>query len=176
MSEAQYPLEQLVIIKQKKLEEAEKVLRDKKNALLKEEEKLAKVEEERNQVKDHKHAKLTQLREVLDAGTTSDKIVQMRGYLKLVDEQLKQKEQKVKEQKKNVEAAEKQVEIARQDMVKRQQDIEKLASHRKEWDKETLKAMEHKESLEGDEMGSAMHTIRKKERNRKGSQDSKKKK
>lgn len=168
MAEPNYPLEQLVIIKQKKLEEAEKVLREKKNALLKEEEKLAQVEAERDQVKDHRFAKLTQLREVLDEGTTSDKIVQMRQYLKVVDEQLKQKEQKVKEQQKLVEAAEKQVELARKDMVKRQQDIEKLAIHRKEWDKEMHALAEHKESLEGDEMGSAMYSAKKREQKKKG--------
>ncbi len=171
----QYPLEQLVIIKQKKLEESEKVLREKKNALLKEEEKLAKVEEERDKVKDHRHAKLTQLREKLDAGTSTDKIVQMRQYLKIVDEQLKQKEQKVKEQQKNVDAAEKLVEIAREDMIKKQHDVEKLAMHRKEWDKEMRAEMEHKESLEGDEMGSALHSTRKRESKRKKSASHKKK-
>jgi hypothetical protein len=175
VAEPKYPLEQLVIIKQKKLEEAEKVLREKKNALLKEEEKLAKVEEERNKVKDHRFAKLTQLREKLDAGTTSDKIVQMRQYLKVVDEQLKQKEQKVKEQQKNVEAAQKLVEVARQDMIKKQHDVEKLVIHRKEWDKEMKVEMEHKESLEGDEMGSAMHSTRKREAKRKKSTSDRKK-
>lgn len=157
----EYPLEQLAIIKQKKLEESEKVLREKKNALLKEQEKLAKVEEERNKVKEHKMAKLTQLREKLDAGTSTDKILQMRQYLKIVDEQLKQKEHKVKEQKKLVEAAEKQVEAARQDFIKKQHDVEKLAIHRKQWEKEMNLLLEQKEALEADEMGSAMHTRRK---------------
>ena len=159
-----YPLEQLAIIKQKKLEEAEKVLREKKNALLKEQEKLAKVEEERNKVKEHKMAKLTQLREKLDAGTATDKILQMRQYLKIVDEQLKQKEHKVKEQQKHVEAAEKQVEAARQDFVKKQNDVEKLSIHRKQWEKEMHYALEQKEATESDEMGSAMHARRKKKR------------
>ena len=160
----EYPLEQLAIIKQKKLEESEKVLREKKNALLKEEEKLAKVEEERNKVKEHKMAKLSQLREELDRGTTSDKIVQMRQYMKVVDEQLKQKEHKVKEQKKNVEAAEKQVEVARQDFIKKQHDVEKLVIHRKEWEKEMRVLAEQKEDIETDEMGSGMHTRKKKKR------------
>ncbi len=175
MAEPEYPLEQLVIIKQKKLEEAEKVLREKKIALLKEEEKLAKVEEERDRVKDHRYAKLTQLREKLDEGTTSDKVVQMRHYLKVVDEQLKQKEQKVKEQAKNVEAAQKLVEVAREDMIKKQHDVEKLVIHRKEWDKEMKLEMDRKESLEGDEMGSAMHSNRKRESKRKKAASDRKK-
>src|ERR1700679_3899739 len=97
-----YPLEQIAIIKQKKLDEAEKVLREKKKALEREEEKLATVEKERNEVKDHRFAKLTQLREKMDEGAPSDKIQQMRYYLKVVDEKLKLKEQKVKEQQKIV--------------------------------------------------------------------------
>lgn len=161
MASAEYPLEQLAIIKQKKLEEAEKVLRDKKNALLKEEEKLAKVEEERNKVKEHKEAKLTQLREKMDEGAPSDKILQMRQYLKVVDEQLKQKEQKVKEQQKSVEAAAKQVEIAREDLIKKQRDVEKLVQHRKEWERDMAREMEHKEAIVTDEMGAAMHERKK---------------
>ena len=69
-----YPLEQIAIIKQKKLEEAEKTLRDKKSALEKEQEKLTAVEKDRDEVKDHRFAKLTQLREKMDAGTATDKI------------------------------------------------------------------------------------------------------
>ncbi|MGE5195914.1 MAG: type III secretion T3S chaperone [Anaerolineae bacterium] len=158
-----YPLEQLVIIKQKKLDEAEKVLQEKKRALEKELDKLHALEKERNTVKEHKQAKLTQLRQTLDEGSTTDKIQQMKQYLKVVDEELKQKESKVKEQKKQVDAAEKQVEAARADLLKKQQDIEKLAMHRKEWDKEVYALMEHQEAIETDEIGSAMHVLRQKD-------------
>jgi flagellar biosynthesis chaperone FliJ len=164
VEESKYPLEQLAIIKQKKLEEAEKVLREKKNALLKEQEKLISLEKERDKVKQHKDAKLTQLRQKLDEGTTSDKIQQMRQYLKVVEEQLKQKEGKVKEQKKQVDAAEKQVETARLDLLKKQQDVEKLQTHRKEWEKQLLAEIEQKEAIETDEMGSPLYSMRKKEK------------
>jgi len=158
MQEGQgYPLEQIVVIKQKKLDEAEKTLRDKKKALEKEEEKLVSVEKERNEVKDHRFAKLTQLREKMDEGAPSDKIQQMRYYLKVVDEKLKAKEIKVKEQVKQVENAKQQVEIARSDLVKKQQDVEKLQTHRKEWEKEMKGIAEHKENVESDEMGAMMH-------------------
>jgi flagellar biosynthesis chaperone FliJ len=156
-----YPLEQLVVIKQKKLEEAEKVLAEKKKELTKEEEKLSVVEKERDQVKEHRHDKLTQLRETLDAGTTTDKIQQMKRYLKLVDEKLEQAQLRVKEQQKRVEAAKTQVETARHDLFKKQQDVEKLILHRKEWEKEVKTLLEHKESLESDEIGSAIHLSRK---------------
>lgn len=157
-----YPLEQVVQIKQKRLEEAEKVLEEKRAALAKEQEKLEEVEKERDKVLDHRKAKLAQLRQKMDEGTPPAKITQMKQYLKVVDEELKQKEHKVKEQKKVVEQAEKAVEVARQDYYKKQKDIEKLKMHRKEWDEEMRSVMEHKEAIETDEMGNAMHTSKKK--------------
>jgi flagellar biosynthesis chaperone FliJ len=156
-SSQHYPLEQIAIIKQKKLDEAERVLREKKKALEREEEKLAAVEKERNEVKDHRFAKLTQLREKMDEGAPSDKIQQMRYYLKVVDEKLKAKEIKVKEQQKHVETAKQQVEAARNDLVKKQQDVEKIQTHRKEWEKEMHALAEHKESIETDEIGAVLH-------------------
>lgn len=156
-----YPLEQIATIKQKKLDEAERVLRDKKLALEKEEEKLKQVEKERDEVKEHRVAKLMQVREKMDEGAPSDKIQQMRSYLKIVDEKLKAKELKVKEQVKNVENAQKQVEIARADLLKKQQAVEKMQIHRKEWEKEMKAIEEHQEGVESDEMGSVLH-IRKK--------------
>jgi flagellar biosynthesis chaperone FliJ len=159
-SSLSYPLEQITIIKQKKLDEAEKVLREKKKALEREQEKLISVEKERDEVKDHRFAKLTQLREKMDEGAPSDKIQQMRYYLKVVDEKLKTKEQKVKEQQKLVEAATQQVEIARNDLIRKQQDVEKMVTHRKEWEKEMKALAERKEGVETDEMGSMLHQRR----------------
>ncbi len=156
-----YPLEQVATIKQKKLDEAEKVLRDKKLALEKEEEKLKVVEKERDEVKEHRIAKLTQIREKMDEGAPSDKIQQMRSYLKIVDEKLKMKEQKVKEQVKQVDNAKNQVELARIDLLKKQQAVEKMQIHRKEWEKEEKALEEHREGVESDEIGSVLHTRKK---------------
>lgn len=147
-----YPLEQLVFIKKKKLEEAERILREKKEKLEKEEEQLRKVEEERNKVKNHKQDKLEQLRSGLDEGIRTDKIEQMRQYLKLVVENLKQKEKKVDDQKKEVHKAEEEVEKARKVMVKRQQDVEKLKEHESTWTKEMLAYLEKEEEKETDEI------------------------
>lgn len=162
-----YPLEQLVIIKKKKLEEAEKVLLEKKRALEKEEEKLAKLVGERDKVQEHKDTKLQQLREKLDEGTTSDKVTQMKQYLKVVEEDLSLRNHRVKEQQKQVTAAEKQVELARADMLKKHHDVEKLEIHRKEWEKEMQKEEERKEELEADEMGSVLHMMKKKKKKHK---------
>jgi flagellar biosynthesis chaperone FliJ len=160
----QYPLDQLAQIKQRRLEEAEKVLRDKKEALAKEQEKMQQLEKKRDEVKAHYQAKLTQLREKLDEGTSSTKITQMKQYLKLVVEDLNMEEKKVAAQAKIVEAAEKQVEEARQELFKKQKDVEKLKLHHKEWKKEMHVIQERIEESEGDEMGSTMHHLKKRAR------------
>ncbi len=157
----QYPLDQLAQIKQKRLEEAERVLREKKEALAKEQEKMAQLEKKRDEVKAHYKAKLAQLREKLDEGTSSVKITQMKQYLKIVVEDLAVHEKKVDAQNKIVEAAEKQVEDARQDLLKKQKDVEKLKLHHKEWKKEMHVIEERREGVEEDEMGSTMHHLKK---------------
>lgn len=164
MSSAKYPLEQLKQIKEKRLQEAEKVLREQKLALAKEEEKLKLVEKERDEVLSHREDKLKQFRETLDSGTTTDKIQQMKYYLKVVEEQLKVKEVRVQEQKKKVSLAEQAVEDARQVYIKKHRDVEKLDIHRKEWDKELKAVLEQKETSEGDEMGATLHERRKKKK------------
>ncbi|HEX4839122.1 MAG TPA: type III secretion T3S chaperone [Rhabdochlamydiaceae bacterium] len=162
----EYPLDQLVAIKQKRLEEAEKVLAEKKNILAQEEQKLATLEKKRDEVKEHYKAKLAQLREKLDEGTGTEKIQQMKQYLKLVTEELKVEEQKVQTQIKVVATAQQQVDLARQDLFKKQKDVEKLKIHHKEWQKEAHRIEEQKESVFNDESGSAMHTLKKAEKKR----------
>ena len=166
MSQNKYPLEQITLIKQKKLDEAEKNLKEKKIALEKEQEKLKTVEAERDKVKTHRDEKLQQLREKLDEGTTTDKIQQMKLYLKDVDEKLKVKETKVTDQLKLVQAAEAKVEEARKEMVKRQHDMEKMRLHRKEWEKEQKVIQEQKEALEMDETGSTSFSRKKRQAKR----------
>lgn len=156
-----YPLEQLVTIKQKRLEEAEKVLLEKKQALEKEQDKLSALEKERDEVKAHKIAKLTQLRAKMDEGVSAPKIQQMKQYLKIVDEKLKIHDHKVQEQEKVVAAAEKQVEAAREELFKKQKDVEKLKMHHEEWNADMAKIQEQKEAADTDEMGGAMHIIKK---------------
>lgn len=162
-----YPLDQLVAIKKKRLEEAEKVLAEKKSILAHEEQKLAALEKKRDEVKDHYLDKLTQFREKLDAGTATDKIQQMKQYLKLVTENLKTEEQKVEAQTKVVSAAQRQVDLAREDLFKKQKDVEKLKMHHKEWQHEAHRIAEQKEANFTDEIGGAMHTIKKEEKKRK---------
>lgn len=162
-----YPLDQVTLIKQKKLDEAERLLREKKQLLAKEQEKLLVVERERDEVKRHRMDKLSQLRGQMDEGVSSTKIQQSRAYLKVVDEKLRIKEGRVVEQKKVVRAAEEQVEAARIDLLKKQQDVEKMALHKKEWQKEQKREAGKKESLETDELGAMLHQRLERERKKK---------
>ncbi|MCX6988127.1 MAG: type III secretion T3S chaperone [Chlamydiae bacterium] len=167
MSQSQYPLEQITVIKQRKLETAEKILKEKKQALQTEQDKCAALEKERDAVKSHWDDKLQQLRDTLDQSSTSDKIQQMKVYMKEVDIKLKQKEGKVTEQQKRVAVAEQHVEEARKEMIKREQDVEKMRLHKKEWDKEMKILAEQKESMEMDETGSSIYSRQKIKNSRK---------
>lgn len=157
-----YPLEQLRTIKQKRFEEAEKVLKEKKRLLEEEQKKLSQLEKKRDEVKEHYTAKLTQLREKLDAGASTDKIQQMKQYLKIVSENLKAEEVKVEAQQKVVKTAEAAVETARQDLLKKQKDVEKLKMHHTEWKHEMDKVEERKEERISDEMGINVHSLKRK--------------
>lgn len=165
MDAINYPLEELVKIKQKRFEQAVKLVEEKKAALKREQDVLKNLEKERNEVLKHKEDKLKQLREALDKGESTDKITQKKTYYKLVQENLIEKEKKVKNQQKNVDEAEKELEKARKNLIEKQKDIEKLAIHRKEWEKEMKYFQTQKEELLQDEIGSVKHIIKKKKGN-----------
>lgn len=156
-----YPLEQLITIKKNRFDQAVKILEEKKKILEQATAKLNDLKKERDKVLQHKKAKLTQLREALDEGTTTDKIQQMKVYLKTVDEDLAQKEKKVADQQKQVDTAQKQVEAATQEMFQKKKDLEKLEIHKKEWEKEVQYWTDRKDATELDEQGAATHQVRK---------------
>lgn len=159
MNKKDYPLKQVLEIKQKRVEDAEQVVRLKQQALDLEKEKLQQVEEARNKVKQHRQDKLTQLRHELDQGTTSPKIQQMKAYLKVVDERLKIEEKKVAEQKAKVQAAAKELEAAKHQLHLKRQEVEKIQYHRKDWEKIKHKEEAIIEGREQDELGSVIHGI-----------------
>ncbi len=156
-----YPLKDLVLIKEKRLNEAERHLKECKLALEKEEKVLKDLEEDRDKTKLEKQVKLDQFREKLDEGTTSDKIQVMKQYLKMIEDELKKRNKKVELQKKKVVEKEKLVEKARKDRLQKQNDLEKMHLHHKEWKAEALKEEKQVESTESDEMGSVRHHLKK---------------
>ena len=156
-----YPLEQLMVIKKNRFDQAVKTLEQKKEILEKAYEKLYDLTQERDKILNHRKDKLDQLRGSLDEGTTTDKIQQMKYYLKTVEEKLAEKQKKVEGQQEQVDLAQKQVDLATDELFQRKKDLEKLEMHRKEWEKEVRYWSQQKESVEHDEQGSSGHVLRK---------------
>ncbi len=161
---SKYPLEQVLAVKKDRVEKAERVVEEKKRALKTEEEKLKKVEEERDKVLNHHKDKLSQLRHALDTGTTSDEVLQMKSYLKVVKEKLVKEEAKVKTQKEQVRVAEKKLEDAKVDLKKKRTEEEKISLHKEQWMKEMRLEEAKKEANEQDEIGQLLYESNKRKR------------
>jgi len=161
MNGLKYPLEQLMTIKKNRYDQAVKMLEEKKALLIQEQERLKEEEARRDKVLKHKNDKLTQMREEMDQGTTSDKIKQMKRYLEVVDEDMTKAQKKVDDQTQKVEVAENQVEAARAELFAREKDLEKLKTHKKEWEKEVKYWSEKKEASAQDELGASTFVQRK---------------
>ncbi|WP_201456528.1 type III secretion T3S chaperone [Chlamydia sp. 17-3921] len=159
---AKYPLEPVLLIKKDRVDRAEKVVKEKRRLLEIEQEKLREKEAERDKVKNHYMQKIQQLRELLDEGTTSDAILQIKSYIKVVAIQLAEEEEKVNKQKDVVLAAAKELEKAEVNLAKRRKEEEKTRLHKEEWMKEALKEEARTEEKEQDEMGQLLHLLRQK--------------
>lgn len=157
MAKAIYPLAQIIDVKKRRVDEAEKVVLEKRKALEAEQEKLKEREKQRDEVKEHKSAKIKQMRDEMDGGTTSDKILQMRAYLKVVEEKLKVEEKKVIDQKAQVKTAEQNLENAIAELKRKRQEVDKLLTHKKDWLAEMRKEEEVIEGREQDEIGSVVY-------------------
>ena len=162
MAKSVYPLKQVLEIKRKRVEDAERVVVEKRLLLQQEEEKLKQKEQERDKVLKHHNDKLKQMRDEMDHGTTSPKIQQMKAYLKVVKERLKQEEKKVADQKEQVKIAENNLQQAIQDLRFKRQEVDKILTHKQDWEKEMRREEEIIEGREQDELGSVTYTIHKK--------------
>jgi hypothetical protein len=151
-----YPLAQIIQVKQKRVEDQEKVVKEKREALRREEEKLREREADRDKAKNHYKDKLQQLRNEMDHATTTDKIQSMKVYLKVAEEKVAVEEKKVREQKAQVELAEKAVQVALEELRIKRQDVDKLLTHKKDWEREMLKELEIIEGREQDELGTVI--------------------
>lgn len=161
MAKIVYPLKQVLEVKQKRVEDAEKMVVEKKLILQKEEEKLVERQAERDKVKKHKNDKLTQMRETMDAGTTSPEILQMKVYIKIVQEKLVIEEKKVTDQQLQVNSAQKNLDLAREELKRKRQEVDKLVTHRSDWEMEMRKEQAIIEGREQDELGSVTYTTNK---------------
>lgn len=165
---AKYPLEPVLAIKKDRVDRAEKVVKEKRRLLELEQEKLREKETARDKVKNHYMSKIQQLRELLDEGTTSDTVLQMKSYLKVVALQLTEEEEKVRKQAESVLAASREVEKAEIELAKRRKEEEKTRLHKEEWMKEALKEEARAEEKEQDEMGQLLHQLRKQKQRESG--------
>lgn len=156
MAKITYPLKEILDVKHRRVENAERVVKEKQILLEKEQEKLKQREAERDKVKNHYNDKLEQLREELSHLTTSPTIQQMKVYIKLVKEKLKAEEKKVQDQKEQVELAEKNLELAKKDLALKRQEVDKLLTHRKDWELEMRKEYEVMEGREQDDLGNVI--------------------
>lgn len=163
-----YPLEPVLSIKKDRVDRAEKVVKEKRRLLEIEQEKLRECELARDKVKNHYMQKIRQLREQLDDGTTSDAILKMKAYIKVVAIQLSEEEEKVNKQKESVLAAAKELERAEVELTKRRKEEEKTRLHKEEWMKEALKEEARQEEKEQDEMGQLLHQLRKQKQRESG--------
>ena len=156
MKKIVYPLEDVLDIKKRRVNEARKIVREKQRILQIEEQKLVEQEIARDKIKSHRDQKFMQLFDIIEKGTSSDKILQMRAYLDVVKEKLVIEENKVKKQQEQVNVAEQQLKIAKNDLKEKNKELEKIEIHKEEWGKEMLKELEHKESMEQEDIGSTM--------------------
>jgi flagellar biosynthesis chaperone FliJ len=152
-----YPLEQVLEVKKKRVDDAEKVVVEKRKFLEKEQEKLLQCERERDQVKNHYNDKLTQLREELDKGANTAEIQIMKRYLDVVKEKLAKEQAKVAEQQIQVQNAQKQLDEAQAALTQRRLEADKIEMHRKEWLKEVRKEMQIAQEKTEDEIGSIIY-------------------
>ncbi|AAD18845.1 hypothetical protein CpB0733 [Chlamydia pneumoniae TW-183] len=165
---AKYPLEPVLAIKKDRVDRAEKVVKEKRRLLEIEQEKLREKEAERDKVKNHYMQKIQQLRDLLDEGTTSDAVLQIKSYIKVVAVQLSEEEEKVNKQKEVVLAASKELEKAEVNLAKRRKEEEKTRLHKEEWMKEALKEEARAEEKEQDEMGQLLFQLRQKKKRESG--------
>lgn len=160
MSES-YPLEQVLDVKKKRVEDAEKVVKEKEAALEKAQSQKDKAQQAYDKVKQHQQDKMNQLRNALDEGTTSDEIIQMKNYLKVVEENLATELKKVQDAEKVVNEKKAELETAKEIVKEKQKEVDKLVTHRQHWAEEIKKEQEQKEAKEQDELGSIMFSAQK---------------
>ena len=159
---SRYPLEQVIEIKKNRFDQAVRTLEEKKEILEKAYEALFDLNQALDEIKAHKQAKLDQIRNALDEGTSSDKIQQMKVYLKVVDEKVLEQKKKRDKQQTVVDDAQEEVDLATDDLFQKKKDLEKLELHKKEWEIQDARELERKEESEHDEQGSAgYHRLKK---------------
>ncbi|WP_108624020.1 type III secretion T3S chaperone [Candidatus Similichlamydia epinepheli] len=152
-----YPLEQVLAVKVRRLEIAEREMNEKKKILEEEQEKLLQTEQQRDEVKQHHIEKLMQFREILDHETRTNEVQQARNYIDLVADKLRTAEERVQKQKQQCDAAQLAFDEARKNWKQRRKEVEKIESQRESWLREAIKEYRKEEAKELEEVGTLMY-------------------
>lgn len=158
MKKRKYPLTQIEEIKKRRLEEAEKVLREKRLALDAAEKDLEEKRKALNATQALKLEMIEKYYEDIKKGTTSILMERHDNYIReVVNVKLAEEKKKVDDQKKVVKQATIALEIAKEERLKKNQELEKIHIHKKEWTKEVKKEIDLEEAGISDELGTSMH-------------------
>lgn len=158
-----YPLLDVERIKQKRLEEAEKVLRKAREALALEEKQLAKDKKSLQEIIDRKKEIIEEYFAKFEKEKmTGEKIESTLGYVKnIVEEKIEKAKKKYEAQKTRVKKARDDLDVARHDHYLKNQDLEKIHLHYKDWLKEQKALGLLAEQNLMDELGSNIYTSKK---------------
>lgn len=151
---SKFPLEQLLTINKRRLDAAEKALLKAKDALVKEEQKLALAKEQREKAKGFYDEKIDKMFKESEEGTSSKWMKSRSDHLKNVAKpKLLEEDTKVKKQEEAVVKAKKEVEKARALMIQSQKDVEKIEIIKDEWKKEVRAEESRLEGILTEEIG-----------------------
>jgi len=161
MKKREYPLKQIAEIKKRRLEEAEKILRQRRDAFDKAEIELKERRKLLNESMNLKLEIIEKHYKKIENGTTADIMERHDHYIKeVINVKIAEEKKRVDAQKKVVKEAEAALELAKVDRLKKNQDLEKIYMHEKEWTTETRKEIDIEEAIVEDELGSIMHSRR----------------
>ncbi|MEC8306543.1 MAG: hypothetical protein VXZ72_01635 [Chlamydiota bacterium] len=152
-----YPITQLMIIKKKRLESAEKAWKKAKEKLQNERAKEKKLEKEKDKSLSHRNDKLRQLRQQLDSGEPSEVILATKRYLTITNEDLDAKQRVWQAQKEVVAQADQEVKLARKECIQKECDLEKIKEHQILWLRDHHKHEVRIQDKEEDELGMLTH-------------------
>ena len=159
-----YPLEQLLEIKEKRVEDAERILNEKKEALQKEEDKLKQCLEKEKEAQQEYDDQLDTFYEDFEGGTKSHKIQQRKEHLKSLLEGVKVAKEKTIKQREVRDAAEVEKDEAKAILDQRRVDLDKIEEHKQVWVKADLEEKERLHIIEHDELGAMIHSRKNREK------------
>ncbi len=163
-----YPAEQILGLRQKAVEEAERLLRERRLATERERQKLAKLKEERLEIDRRKAAAQDEFQKRLGQPGANIMMENERlvAYEKRCVVEAAAKDAEIRQQDAEVKRAESREQDAKFELNQRIKELEAIKEHKKEWEKETRRELEEAEERKLEEIGEVMHTTRERKEQR----------